>query len=177
MGNDQDRFPDADILLTDNIHTLAQSPFGKRFDGQQIVNTLNGLKKAGKIVFADMDDRGDEEGDTIRINSGFYSNRCKTIPVLAHEGAHMYWRAHHPKRDSSEEVVLDELRCELIELEVYTWAKSALGCSVTDSDLEFRLAYLDSAPKGPFPIPGIGGDKRYLRLKTHITDRSRRGAP
>lgn len=176
MGNDQDRFPDADTLLTDNIHTLAQSPFGKTFDGQKIVNVLNRLKKEGKIVFADMDDRGDEEGDTIRINARFYSNRCRVIPVLAHEGAHMEWRAQHPNRDSSDEVVLDELRCELIELEIYTWAKRALSCSVSDPDLDLRLDYLDSPPKGPYPIPGIGGDKKYLRLKTHIADRYRPGA-
>jgi hypothetical protein len=141
------------------------------------VHILNRLKQAGKIQFADIDGRGDEDGGNIRINAGFYSNRCRVIPVLAHEGAHMDWRAQHAKRDSVDAAVLDELRCELIELEVYTWAKKALGCSISDPDLDSRLGFLDSPPKGPYPIPGIGGDEKYRRLKTHIMDRYRQPVP
>jgi hypothetical protein len=173
MGNDQDQFPDADILLTDNIHTLTQSPFGKSHDGQKIVEILNRFKKDRKILFVNMEDgsRGEEVGTEIHINADFYPNRCRMIPELAHEGAHKYWAAQFPKRNKFDDAVLDELRSQLIQLEVYAWAKKALGCKAApDPELEERLKCLDSAPTGPYRIPDIGGSPQYLNLKTRITN-------
>lgn len=153
-------FPAADVLLIDNIQTIAQSPFGKTHRGQKIVRALEICRQNKKISFEKMSDeaRGGEVTGEISINARFYQNKPGTILELVHEGTHAlhffqrnpdfrYDKPRNGKPESQADHVTDEAESQTNQLEIYLWLKTQF-IGYEDSEMEERLKNADT----PGPI-------------------------
>jgi hypothetical protein len=128
----------ADIVL------IAESPFGKLPEGQNIVKELRAYLAGKNIVYGGTIEgsRADWDGTKIYLDDNYRGKVLQTIVELVHEGSHVTWRAAHPRPTDPEAAKKDDVDDEKLarknQLAVYGYFRTTMRLP-PDGELEGRL--------------------------------------
>lgn len=131
--------------IGNDITVIANSPFVKKREGREIVDSLRSLNNRGMIVYGETLNgaRGSWDGHEIVVKEAFRDQVFSTITTIVHEATHAVWRKKHPTPNPKDQearckdYVEGELHAEENELAIYKYLK-VFGCEDLGLELELQ---------------------------------------